>query len=494
MGHRHLFSSSQIFEDEHDQVWNHGDQPYMHLGRPNAAENASGVGYPSENVNNEDGSFTAQWNAVPSSTGYTASGINFDMPPRYQPLPAGPSRDPFPHPPAVGSINIAQDSYPHHASSSNQSAQAFNGPDGGFFELSMGTGGGLHKRKYPGGPAVSERGNTSWHYDAGSSSDHSSSAEAWLEKQNADSHHAPADFIPHYRGNGPFIGSEGSSRNVRIRSAFDLSSNPSHHSFAIQHVDHPGTVDLLGQSSGPSPMEWSHTYPSSASNGRNMISDASFLSHETNHYNVLNPVAPFEIGGYHNGFPSNRNPVSQTLHNTSSHHLRVRNGYNHRPVPPMRASSINLHGGNTVAPDEGLGMESYAPRNPRTFSTMGTRTGDRNSRSRISGDRYRSMSDHASFRDRPPPEGLVIMDRTAIYGSRNLFDHHREMRLDIDNMSYEELLALGERIGTVNTGLSEDLLVKSLMESIYCAADQEQDDAKCVICLVKISKYIFNSE
>lgn len=32
MGHRHLFSSSQKFENENDQGWDHGDQPYMHLG------------------------------------------------------------------------------------------------------------------------------------------------------------------------------------------------------------------------------------------------------------------------------------------------------------------------------------------------------------------------------------------------------------------------------------------------------------------------------
>lgn len=32
----------------------------------------------------------------------------------------------------------------------------------------------------------------------------------------------------------------------------------------------------------------------------------------------------------------------------------------------------------------------------------------------------------------------MIVDRSALYnGSRNMFDQHREMRLDIDNMSYE---------------------------------------------------------
>ncbi|KAL6843766.1 hypothetical protein ACP4OV_026337 [Aristida adscensionis] len=64
-------------------------------------------------------------------------------------------------------------------------------------------------------------------------------------------------------------------------------------------------------------------------------------------------------------------------------------------------------------------------------------------------------------------------------------DQHRGMRMDIDNMSYEELLALGERIGTVNTGLSEAAMSKCLNWSIYMPASQgthEDCDKKCSIC------------
>lgn len=34
MGHRHLYSTSQMFESEQDQNWNamHTDQHYVHLG------------------------------------------------------------------------------------------------------------------------------------------------------------------------------------------------------------------------------------------------------------------------------------------------------------------------------------------------------------------------------------------------------------------------------------------------------------------------------
>jgi hypothetical protein len=111
-------------------------------------------------------------------------------------------------------------------------------------------------------------------------------------------------------------------------------------------------------------------------------------------------------------------------------------------------------------------------------------------------------------------QGFMIVDRSAMYGSRNMFDQHRDMRLDIDNMGYEvinivpaaafffllltglksflkfiiaqELLALGERIGSVSTGLSEDLVSKCVIETIYCSSDQTQEEATCVICLVRI--------
>ncbi|KAL5216541.1 hypothetical protein ABZP36_007942 [Zizania latifolia] len=64
-------------------------------------------------------------------------------------------------------------------------------------------------------------------------------------------------------------------------------------------------------------------------------------------------------------------------------------------------------------------------------------------------------------------------------------DRHRGMRMDIDGMSYEELLALGERIGTVSTGLSEDALSKCLNRSMYkptTSGTHEQSDRKCSIC------------
>jgi len=40
-----------------------------------------------------------------------------------------------------------------------------------------------------------------------------------------------------------------------------------------------------------------------------------------------------------------------------------------------------------------------------------------------------------------------------------LLDAHREMCLEIEDMFYEEFIALGERIGSVSTGLSEETII-----------------------------------
>ncbi|PHU30522.1 hypothetical protein BC332_02615 [Capsicum chinense] len=64
------------------------------------------------------------------------------------------------------------------------------------------------------------------------------------------------------------------------------------------------------------------------------------------------------------------------------------------------------------------------------------------------------------------------LEESDLQRSRSMFDQHRDMRLEIDDMGYEELLALGERIGYVNIVLSEELILKCMTETIYCSSDQ----------------------
>ncbi|KAG0481189.1 hypothetical protein HPP92_012047 [Vanilla planifolia] len=78
------------------------------------------------------------------------------------------------------------------------------------------------------------------------------------------------------------------------------------------------------------------------------------------------------------------------------------------------------------------------------------------------------------------------MDALSIFGPLDLSDEHRELRLDIDDMSYEELLALEESIGNVSTGLSEYHISLCLSQTIYCSSDPAQEcreEVSCPICL-----------
>ncbi|XP_044479246.1 probable E3 ubiquitin-protein ligase ZFP1 [Mangifera indica] len=91
-----------------------------------------------------------------------------------------------------------------------------------------------------------------------------------------------------------------------------------------------------------------------------------------------------------------------------------------------------------------------------------------------------------------PSDGVAMLEMPDFYEVGNLIDHHRDMRLDIEDMSYEELLALGERIGNVNTGLSEEAVTSKLKIRTYIStktdinleapASMDQESDSCIIC------------
>ncbi|KAG8058122.1 hypothetical protein GUJ93_ZPchr0002g24548 [Zizania palustris] len=86
-------------------------------------------------------------------------------------------------------------------------------------------------------------------------------------------------------------------------------------------------------------------------------------------------------------------------------------------------------------------------------------------------------------------EQLLMLETNLLLGAFASHDQHSDMRMDIDNMSYEELLALEERIGSVSTALSEEQFVKCLRRSTYRPVHTEAnahvvDDIKCSICQV----------
>ncbi|XP_061364073.1 probable E3 ubiquitin-protein ligase RHG1A [Gastrolobium bilobum] len=80
-------------------------------------------------------------------------------------------------------------------------------------------------------------------------------------------------------------------------------------------------------------------------------------------------------------------------------------------------------------------------------------------------------------------EDVMILEQSVFSGIADIHDRHRDMRLDVDNMSYEELLALEERIGNVSTGLSEETILKLLKQKKYSVETGSQLEAEpCCVC------------
>ncbi|WCJ17708.1 RING/U-box superfamily protein [Euphorbia peplus] len=81
-------------------------------------------------------------------------------------------------------------------------------------------------------------------------------------------------------------------------------------------------------------------------------------------------------------------------------------------------------------------------------------------------------------------EDYMLFDPFMHHGMAEMHDRHRDMRLDVDNMSYEELLALEERIGDVSTGLSEGIIMKSMKQQKYFSMTTEYplEMEPCSVC------------
>lgn len=85
-------------------------------------------------------------------------------------------------------------------------------------------------------------------------------------------------------------------------------------------------------------------------------------------------------------------------------------------------------------------------------------------------------------------EQILMLEATILLGGIGFQDRHRDLRLDVDNMSYEELLALEERMGNVSTGLSEETIGTCLKRTRYALLKTTnsyvpQDiEARCSIC------------
>ncbi|KAG8500922.1 hypothetical protein CXB51_003035 [Gossypium anomalum] len=106
MGHRHVFNTSQMFESENEQGWNHmhPDQPYTNLVSASTIEHGSSS------------------NLVPRSIGYATSSYNVKAP-YYQLDASSLSHDLILHPLETGAFAATLENYMHYTFSSNYDTQ-----------------------------------------------------------------------------------------------------------------------------------------------------------------------------------------------------------------------------------------------------------------------------------------------------------------------------------------------------------------------------------
>ncbi|KAL5726566.1 RING-type E3 ubiquitin transferase [Ranunculus cassubicifolius] len=98
---------------------------------------------------------------------------------------------------------------------------------------------------------------------------------------------------------------------------------------------------------------------------------------------------------------------------------------------------------------------------------------------------------HRHFRHRSPgglAEIMMFQSSLMMGGRLDGYDRHRDLRLDVDRMSYEELLELGDKIGYVSTGLKEDEIFRCLRKTKHAILGalssrfSAEIDWKCSIC------------
>lgn len=112
-----------------------------------------------------------------------------------------------------------------------------------------------------------------------------------------------------------------------------------------------------------------------------------------------------ESGGY-----SNNASIPQNNYGYLNQSRReVQSSYDQRPALAFRASSSSFYPGQVPASGEGpvVAAEGFPSRHSQAFSTIGFRYSERNVRTGILNDRYRSFAEESSVPDRVAPEVWV---------------------------------------------------------------------------------------
>ncbi|KAK6946666.1 Zinc finger, RING-type [Dillenia turbinata] len=305
--------------------------------------------------------------------------------------------------------------------------------------------------------------------------------------------------VPQYRGMGnPSNMEAGSHRSVRNRSgATGLDPFPAHnHNYMVQGNYGGHSLQPVG-----SPRLDQQLSCNRGAGGTLVWSQAPAIPyiHESNFNGASMDIRTSGVDGYHDA-SGNRSstdllppfPVNQQ-HNLNHPSMQGLGGHNVNFIPQTQASlrrhpatNSFRHGPGNPSQDMEMGL-----RHPGPVPSGGLRMYQPHRQGVIP---ERTLRHHniAHFRVLPTDE-IAILEIPGFYDVGNGIDHHQDMRLDIDDMSYEDLLALAERIGNVSTGLSEDTILTHLRTKIYDSSIKsinleemgcaEQETDSCIICL-----------
>ncbi|KAG6491989.1 hypothetical protein ZIOFF_046935 [Zingiber officinale] len=429
MEHKNLLGQPLIHTMNHEQIQNHPrHDPCLTLG-------SSSFMHPSENItvcglNSEPYSNTSS----PTTHPFVPT-FNLEVP-CYAAAHAGVSQHPFMH--SWSSCSSCQ--FPPYYIHNEPCLTQFNigdinvaaHPPTGFDTVT-------YKRKIPTIHYFSQNASTNSCLNAGSSN-HAVSAELLDPTQPAGPHCLPWEpigVISDHRRNNPFSYVE-DQRNIRCHNVnvrqprnislpIHTSNNFSEH---LQSVAHTSGLNVLAQ--------WNH--------------------------------APFSLEPYTRLIPSEINQLHRHYVRNTTGEIDGYSNFCLVPNQPTRNMVVN----SRIIYGQGVGYQdsvSYGAVGPEAnLADMWLPSADG-----VVPPRY----------SRQLPTTAAIRNQSTFTDPRSLFDEHHDMRLDIDNMDYEELLALEEQIGNVSTGLSEDAISKCLLETLYYCDQRlvESEEGHCIICL-----------
>ncbi|XP_020599346.1 uncharacterized protein LOC110038783 [Phalaenopsis equestris] len=340
------------------------------------------------------------------------------------------------------------------------------------------------KRKSFAHPVVLDARNSNEHHSARSSDGVSITSDQYIPNPILEPHnHSSISMLSKYTSNSPSTIGEGlgSNRNVRSRhgQAFHLQNNlvsPHPSSNLSRHF--PQNTSILGHAA------------MSSDSGRRFSSSGFFLQEMNPPIESSGVDSTTETAEEFSYFVSSRHrdALVSTLLDTP---MQDDINYGHR----LNAYSSTPR--NTTIEDvRQFGNEVFPHSTHHRQSWMPAQSSERYGRARSSYDslsyRMNMLANEGHTHGRWNTESFynlgsqnaMMIDSSVFNDPHAMFDQHGNMRMDIDNMSYEELIDLGERIGTVSTGLSGADIARCLTIIIY-SFDRNQDAEKgsCVICL-----------